>query len=157
MNKKSKKIKHLLLGSISILALSTIVIGTAVGCSLSKSNNNTNNHLKSNVDKTTSLANSTNEKNLILQQIKNNKTITIPSSKTYNTTLLKAEILKEILKKVSNSCSKKQLQELQELQKNLKINLPANLSYSNKKPIQVIIDYENKALSTINVQINNGI
>ncbi|MBQ5492296.1 MAG: hypothetical protein IIT78_00270 [Mycoplasmataceae bacterium] len=154
MNKKSKKIKHLLLDSISILALSAIVIATAVGCSLSKSNNNTNNHLKSNVNKTTSLTNSTNENNLILQQIKNNKTITIASSKTYNPTLLKAEILKEILKKISNSCSK---QQLQELQKNLKINLPTNLSYSNKKPIQVIIDYKNKALSTINVQINNSI
>ncbi|MBO6042169.1 hypothetical protein J6P52_03275 [bacterium] len=154
MNKKSKKIKHLLLGSISVLALSAIVIATAVGCSLSKSNNNTNNHLKSNVNKISSITNSTNENNLILQQIKNNKTITIASSKNYNPTLLKSEILKEILKKISNSCSK---QQLQELQKNLKINLPANLSYSNKKPIQVIIDYENKALSTINVQINNGI
>ena len=44
MSNKSKKFKYLLLGSISILALSAIVIGTAVGCSISKSNNNTNNH-----------------------------------------------------------------------------------------------------------------
>ena len=149
---KSKKIKHLLLGSISILALSAIVIATAVGCSLSKSNNNTNNHLKSNVNKTTSITNSSNENNLILQQIKNNKTITIPSSKTYTTKSLKSAILKQILAKIANKCSNK---ELTQLENNLHINLLDSTTLSYNKQFQVTIEYDNKVLSNINVLIGN--
>ncbi|MBO6094743.1 hypothetical protein J6P11_01780 [bacterium] len=153
MSKKSKKIKHILLGSLSIISLSTTVIAAAVGCSLSKSNNNINNHLKSNVNKTTSIINPTNENNLILQQIKNNKTITIPSSKTYTTKSLKSAILKQILAKFANKCSKKQLTQLEN---NLKINLLDSTTSSYNKQFPVTIEYDNKVLSNINVLISNS-
>ncbi|MBO6021312.1 hypothetical protein J6P68_00380 [bacterium] len=153
MSKKSKKIKHILLGSLSIIALSTTVIAAAVGCLLSKSNNNINNHLKSNVNKTTSIINPTNENNLILQQIKNNKTITIPSSKTYTTKSLKYAILKQILAKFANKCSKKQLTQLEN---NLKINLLGSTISSYNKQFPVTVEYDNKVLSNINVLISNS-
>ena len=153
MSNKSKKIKHILLGSLSIIALSTTVIAAAVGCSLSKSNNNINNHLKSNVNKTTSIINPTNENNLILQQIKNNKTITIPSSKTYTTKSLKSAILKQILAKFANKCSKKQLTQLEN---NLKINLLDSTTSLYNKQFPVTIEYDNKVLSNINVLISNS-
>ncbi|MBQ5500800.1 MAG: hypothetical protein IIT81_01125, partial [Mycoplasmataceae bacterium] len=134
MSNKSKKIKHILLGSLSIIVLSITVIAAAVGCTLSKSHNNINNHLKSNVNKTTSIKDPTNENNLILQQIKNNKTITIPPSITYTTKSLKSAILKQILAKVANKCSTNQLTQLE---KNLKINLldSTTLSYNKQFPV----------------------
>ncbi|MBQ5492290.1 MAG: hypothetical protein IIT78_00235 [Mycoplasmataceae bacterium] len=153
MSNKSKKIKHILLGSLSIIALSTTVIAAVVGCTLSKSHNNINNHLKSNVNKTTSVVDPTNENNLILQQIKNNKTITIPSSKTYTAKSLKSAILKQILAKVANKCSNKQLTQLE---KNLKINLLDSTSSSYNKQFPVTIEYDNKVLSNINVLISNS-
>ncbi|MBQ5543606.1 MAG: hypothetical protein IIT97_01550, partial [Mycoplasmataceae bacterium] len=153
MSNKSKKLKHILLASFSIIALLTTIVAAAVGCTLSKSHNNINNDLKSNIDRTTSITtNSTNDNYLILKQIKNNKTITIPSSATYTTKSLKSAILKQIFAKIANKCSK---QQLTQLEKNLKINLLDSITSSYNKQFQATIEYDNKALSNINVLIGN--